>query len=299
MFREFLMFWTRETASNIGRNRLMSLLAITTATIGLFILGAFFLAFTNLQALVKNQTQKLDLVVFLKADITPKRRKEIYNAARVIQVRDLRFASKEQVLREAARKNPDIPIADFAGKFNPYNDELRILLKDEYMQDVLKLEDYLAALPGVLSTHSERGPIQKLLALQRFLAIAGSVSLLVLGMAILLIIHNAIRLTVFARRREIRIMEMVGATSWFIRIPFLLEGVLYGVAGATLAALVLAPLYMALARVPWPLLRELLPLLGTNLIWNCAALMLLAGLFFGLIGSWLSLTRSIGKSAHV
>jgi cell division protein FtsX len=59
MLREFLMFWTRETVSNIGRNRLMSLLAITTATIGLFILGTFFLAISNLQALVKNQTQKL------------------------------------------------------------------------------------------------------------------------------------------------------------------------------------------------------------------------------------------------
>jgi cell division transport system permease protein len=299
MFREFLMFWTRETASNIGRNRLMSLLAITTATIGLFILGAFFLAFTNLQTLVKNQTQKLDLVVFLKADIAPERRKEIYNAARVRQVRDLRFVSKDQVLREQARKNPDIPMADFSGQFNPYNDELRIQLKDEYMQDILKLEDYLASLPGVLSTHSERGPIQKLLAFRRFLAIAGSVSLLILGMAILLIIHNAIRLTVFARRREIRIMELVGATSWFIRVPFLLEGILYGVSGAALAALVLTPLYLALARIPWALVQELLPLSSSALLLNCTGLMLLAGLFFGLIGSWLSLSRSIGKSAHM
>ncbi len=293
-----LMFWLRETASNIGRNRLMSLLAVTTATIGLFLLGAFFLAFINLQALVKNQTQKLDLVVFLKADISPQRRKQIYDAARVKQVADLQFMSKAQVLREAVRRDPDIPLADFEGKYNPYSDELRINLKEEYLNDIFKLEDYLGGLPGVLKTRSDREPIRKLLAFKSFATIAGVVSLVILGMAILLIIHNAIRLTIFARRREIQIMELVGATNWFIRVPFLLEGVLYGLLGAILASLVLSPLFLALVRMPWPLLHDLLPLAQSNVLWSCVALMLGAGLLFGLLGSWFSLARSIGKTAH-
>ncbi|HEX8235528.1 MAG TPA: permease-like cell division protein FtsX [Abditibacteriaceae bacterium] len=303
MLREFLMFWTRETVSNIGRNRLMSLLAITTATIGLFILGTFFLAISNLQALVKTQTQKIDLVVFLKADVTPKRRKEIFNGARVPQVADLQFVSKDQVLKEWNKSDPDIPMEDFRGRYNPFNDELRIKLKDEYMQDIFKLEDYLGSLQGVVKTTrdraQERAPVERLLAFRRFLAIAGTVAIIVLGMAILLIIHNAIRLTVFARRREIRIMELVGATSWFIRIPFLLEGILYGVAGAALAAAILSPLYVTLTRIPWPLVQELLPLGAGSLLWNCSALMILAGLCFGFIGSWFSLSRSIGKAASL
>jgi cell division transport system permease protein len=303
MLREFLMFWTRETGSNIGRNRLMSLLAITTATIGLFILGSFYLAISNLQALVKNQTQKIDIVVFLKADVTPKRRKEIYDAARVRQVKDLQFVSKEQVLKEWNKSDPDIPMEDFKGRYNPFNDELRIKMKDEHMQDIFKLEDYLGGLKGVVETSrehaKEREPVERLLAFRRFLAIAGTVAIIVLGMAILLIIHNAIRLTVFARRREIRIMELVGATSWFIRIPFLLEGIMYGVAGAALAAGILSPLYVALTRIPWPLVQELVPLGPGNLLWNCSGLMILAGLCFGFIGSWFSLARSIGKASSL
>lgn len=291
---EFLMFWLRETTFNISRNRLMSVLAITTVTVGLLILGAFFLTLSNLQALAKNETQKIDLVVLFKADVTPKRRREIYEAARVPQVRDLRLVSKAQVLKEWKREDPDIPLADLGGDYNPFSDELRIKFKDEYMHDFFKLEDYLGKLPGVLATRSEREPVRRLLAIRRFLAIAGFISLLVLGMVILLIIHNAIRLTIFARRREISIMELVGATPWFIRIPFLMEGVVYGLVGSAIAAAVLSPLYSVVSQAP--LVRVLLPLSGGAILWNCAALMIATGLAFGLLGSWFSLSRSIGKT---
>ncbi len=91
MLLEFLMFWSRETVSNIGRNRLVSLLAISTVTIGLFILGAFYLTLANLRATLRNQTQKLDLVVILDKQVTPQRRKEIYEAVHIPQVADLQF----------------------------------------------------------------------------------------------------------------------------------------------------------------------------------------------------------------
>jgi cell division transport system permease protein len=304
MFREFLMFWMRETSSNIARNRVMSLLAVSTATVGLFILGAFFLAFINLQAVVGKQTQKLDIVVFLKKDISDKRRKEIYNAARVQQVADLQFVSRSQVLKEQATKNPDIPMNDFQGEFNPYDDELRIKLKPEYLDDMLKLQSYLNSIDGVIPIEqsriqTERAPVERLLALRRFVAIAGVAALLMLGMAILLIIHNAIRLTVFSRRREMRIMELVGATSWFIRIPFLMEGLFYGLAGAVLASVILMPIYSALTRVQWPLIQELLPLPAALLLRDCAGLMLLTGLLFGIVGSWLSLTKATGRGEKI
>src|SRR5215210_6207056 len=125
MSLEYMMFWTRETVSNIGRNRLMSLLAITTVTVGLFILGAFFLVLANLRAAVAKETHKLDIVVFLKADVTPERRKQIYEATRISQVKDLQIVPKAQVLKEVQRKWPDIPMADFADD-NPLSDEIRI-----------------------------------------------------------------------------------------------------------------------------------------------------------------------------
>ncbi len=75
MLLEYLMFWARETLSNVRRNPLMSLLAISTVTVGLFILGAFYLALGNLRGAVKSETQKLDMAVILDRDISAKRRK--------------------------------------------------------------------------------------------------------------------------------------------------------------------------------------------------------------------------------
>jgi cell division transport system permease protein len=300
---EFLSFWLRETISNISRNRLMSLVAITTTTVGLFILGTFFLTLANLRAAVDRETTKLDIVLFLKADLTPERRKAIYEGARIPQAQDVQFVSKEQALKEMQKKWPDIPMADFKND-NPLSDEIRIKLKKENLSEILAVQNYLATIDGVIKSRRDDEPVKNLLRISSFLAIAGVICLLVLGMGILLIIHNAIRLTIFARRREIRIMELVGATAWFIRIPFLLEGTLYGLAGATVAATILGVLWIAIARTSSELVRMLAPLSAggfgaTSIWWQCTAIMLLAGLLFGLIGSWASLSRSLGKAAHI
>jgi cell division transport system permease protein len=274
----------------------MSLLAITTVTVGLFILGAFFLVLANVQAAVAKETHKLDIVVFLKADITPERRRQIYEATRISQVKDLQIVPKAQVLKEVQRKWPDIPMADFA-EDNPLNDEIRIKLKNP--EEIFAVQKYLNGIEGVLKTRRDDEPVRQLLAVNRFLMVAGFASLVILGMACLLIIHNAIRLTIFARRREIRIMELVGATAWFIRVPFLLEGIIYGIAGAAVAATVLGAVWMAAVRTSSPLVGLLLPLANSGVLQQCLALMLGAGLLFGLLGSWASLSRSLGKAMHV
>ncbi|HVF09991.1 MAG TPA: permease-like cell division protein FtsX [Abditibacteriaceae bacterium] len=293
---EFFSFWTRETVSNIRRNRLMSLLAISTVTLGLFILGVFYLTLNNLQALLDSQTQKLDLTLVLERDITPQRRKQIYEAARIPQVADLQFASRSQVLKQWQKEMPDIPIADFRNN-NPFGDELRIRLKDP--NTLIAVSKYLNSIKGVQKTREELGPARKLLAINWFIRVAGVVTLCMLGMAILMIIHNSIRLTVFARRREIRIMELVGATPWFIRIPFLLEGIIYGIAGAGFAAAVLSALFLAIRRLDVEIVRALWLLRDSSVLVACVAWIAVAGLGFGFIGSWLSLSRSIGKAAHI
>jgi cell division transport system permease protein len=298
MALEFLMFWLRETLSNIRRNKVMSLLAISTVTIGLFILGAFYLSWWNLSTAVKAETGKLDLAVILKRDIGDKRRREIYEAARIPQVAKVDVVLQHQVLAEFQREMPQIPMSDFAdSKYNPFGDELRIKLKDPHT--FFEVRNYFNTFKGkgVVATRSaeENEAVRALLGINRFLTVAGIAALGILGLAILLIIHNAIRLTIYARRKEIRIMELVGATPWFIRVPFLLEGLLYGLMGAVVAALILSPLYTAATRALSPWAQQLLPRdSGAQLI-PCIGMMLIAGLLFGAIGSWFSLARSLDK----
>jgi len=300
---EFLSFWARETLSNIRRNRLMSLLAVSTVAVGLFILGMFYIAVLNLQTVARKQTQKLDIVVVLDRNVTPQRRREIYNAARIPQVADLQIVLKAQVLREQAKRNPDLPIDDLLkNNLNPLGDELRIKLKPEHVDEILKVTAYLESIKGVQKIRRDDEPVKILLAINKFLFVAGAVALLGLGVAIMLIIHNAIRLTVFARRREIQIMELVGATSGFIRVPFLMEGVLYGLVGAVVATLLLAAAYTTVlgssSGAPVKILPLLMPLGPVEVLWPCALVLVLAGLIFGLLGSWISLNRSIGQAEN-
>jgi len=295
---EIFGFWARETMSNIRRNRLMSLVAVSTVTIGLFVLGAFYLAWGSVQSTVSEQTKKLDLVAILERDVSPKRRKEIATAARIPQVAGLNFVSRNQALRTMAKEQGDFPITDLL-KDNPLGDELHIKLKNP--EDIFKVRNYLSSLKGVqkIRSQGEDKVVNTLLSISKFVKVAGSVAFFVLGLGILLIIHNAIRLTIFARRREIRIMELVGATSWFIRIPFLLEGLVYGLMGAVYAGIALFLIYSMAVRSGAPIIKLLLPAAPMLLLWQCLGLLGLCGLLFGMAGSWLSLSRSLGKTAHL
>lgn len=288
---EFLQFWTRETFANIRRNRLMSLLAISTVTVALFILGAFYLSISNLRAAVAGQAQKLDLVVILDRGLKPARRDAIVAGARISQVAKVDLVTAAQALQRYKKDYPDLPLEDFAND-NPLGDELRVRLKNP--EDFFKVRAYLGSIPGVSAVQDAGADLaaQKLLDFNRFLTTAALVSLLVLGLAILLIIHNAIRLTVYARRREIRIMQLVGATSGFIRVPFLLEGLFYGLSGALLAAIGLGVIYRAATGNAAPLVKSLLPLAPGEILGPCVALMVMAGLVFGVLGAYLSFSHS-------
>ncbi len=295
---EFIAFWLRETLRNIARNRLMSLLATSTVAIGLFILGGFYLSLANVRAMVNNQTQKLEIRVIFEPNISVKRRKEIYDACRIAQVADLEFVAKGQALREMHRDMPGIPINDLLGGENPLGDELRIRVKDP--ATIPAVRAYINTLKGkgVAETLSEVDFVNKLLQINRMLTLLGSVALVVLGLGILAIIYNTIRLTVYARRREIRIMELVGATRGFIRVPFVLEGILLGLAGSILAAVLLASFYTAAESMIPDSLRLLFPIAKVDVMRRCATGLVLSGLVFGFVGSIFSLERSISKVAQ-
>jgi cell division transport system permease protein len=296
MSSEVLGFWTRETISNVRRNRLMSVLAVSTVTVGLFVLGAFYLAWGSLQGKVAQQARQLDLVVILDRDVTEARRKEIYEAARIPQVAKLTFVSKSQALKQLGKEITDLPLDDLQ-KDNPLGDELHLKLKNP--NDILKVKGYLTSIKGVQKLRTsdvETRVVQQLLAVNRFVKVAGLVAFIVLGFGILLIIYNTIRLTIFARRREIRIMELVGATSAFIRVPFLMEGLIYGLTGAVYAGIVLVLLFGAVMRADTPLVTLLLPASPGVLLWKCLLWTVVAGVMFGLVGSWLSLSRSLNRS---
>ena len=146
-------------------------------------------------------------------------------------------------------------------------------------------------MPGVEAAKYGQDVVENLFAITRLMRIFGVALMLLLAGATLFIISNTIRLTVFARRKEIAIMKYVGATDWFIRWPFLLEGIVLGCVGGIIAALVLRSFYAAMAAKIYDTLA-FFPLMPQYPFMNYVAIaIILSGMAIGAIGSTISLKR--------
>ena len=149
----------------------------------------------------------------------------------------------------------------------------------------------IAAMQGVEEAKYGQDVVEHLFDITRLMRIFGFVLMGLLGGATLFIISNTIRLTVFARRKEIAIMKYVGATDWFIRWPFLLEGIVLGCIGGFIAAVALRSFYAAMAAKIYSTLA-FFPLMPQYPFMNYVTLaILLAGIVIGAIGSVISLKR--------
>lgn len=294
---EILQFWIREALSNLWRNRFMSALAISTVTLSLFVLGALAISLANLRSVVGTQANQLELTVLLDKDTTPQRRNQIFRAVHSMpQVKGVKWVPASEVLQSYGREY-DVDVADWQAN-NPVRDELLLQLNDP--NEFFAVRKYLSTVAGIelLENQNIEAATQKLLGINRFLSVTASIALGVLGLAILLIINNSIRLTLYMRRREVRLMQLVGATVGYVRAPFLLEGMLYGIVGAIVASSALLLTYSAVRGAQMAVIQDLLPLSPTQVLAPCLLGLLLAGCLFGLLGSWLSFRQSRERIAE-
>ncbi len=286
-----------ETSANIRRNGLMTAAAVTNAAACLFVLGAFALALWNLHSMTEQLSHESRIRIFLLKDV-PIEEAQALESEVVTRFGDMIeervLIPREQVLEEFILKFPSIPNAGLGEENNPFPHELQLKLKDP--EEWREVTEFARADGRVDEVRSGReSGLEPLLKLRRMTRIGGIILVAFLGFATLLTISNTIRLTIYARRREIGIMQLVGATSRFIRFPFLLEGVFHGTLGALLGGAALLGGYTSL--VSW--VAETIPAFERWLIYSVDQLGILfgglvaAGLLFGLIGSWMSVSRHL------
>jgi cell division transport system permease protein len=147
-------------------------------------------------------------------------------------VAEVEFIPKEQAL---AKLEESIGADKLEGlDFNPLPDAFRVKVSDPQL--VPRLAGEITGLRGVEQVRYGQGLVEKLLAVTRGIRIAGWVTMVVLGCAAIFLISTTIRVSVFSRRHEIGIMKLLGATNWFIRFPFLLEGLFLGLGGGLIAS---------------------------------------------------------------
>lgn len=287
---EFLLHEGWEAAV---RNGLVTLAAISNVAVALLILGGLVLAGVNLEHMAALQTEKAVIIVELANDADKNAVDQaLWDDPRV---EDVRFVDKKGAFTQMMKKlGLDILEEDpeLLG-LNVLPDSFHVKTNDP--QDIPAVAQQIEGIEGVAMVHWAEQVTDKLLTLARGIRISSIVMGIVMGVAMLMVISTTIRLTIYARRQEIRIMQLVGATSWFIRVPFLIEGVLDGLAGGALAAAILLPMYSYCEQYVAQNLQFVDLVYSTQALVLFAVALVLCGVLFGAAGSLMSLHRYLRR----
>jgi len=294
-------YFVRESVVSFRRNWVMSLGAVITIYLSLLLVGASVGSSVVVNNIVESVEEKVSVRIFLKDGAVPEDVEALQSALLADErVKTVTYTSKEQALEEFKKTMEDSPEIIDQLTVNPLPASLDVDLEDPRdVMDVVATIKANPAFPNVADKPEDpeaslkygQQIVNQLFTFTRILRTIGVVFIGMLAIISLIFINNSIRLAIYARRKEIGIMRLVGASNWFIRTPFLLEGVIQSLIGAFLAlgTLGLVQLYLV------PIVREQLPFLpfsisGTTSV-QISLILVFAGIIIGVIGSGLALRR--------
>jgi cell division transport system permease protein len=281
-----LRFFLGEVLTNFTRNAGMQFTAIGTVAVTIVLLGAFLYVRETVATFGTGVLSQIEIAVFLKDDVDDAKAKDL--AAKLTA--DPRVASVVYIpRRDGLRRLKDVLGSDFDTSLltaNPLPNAFHVRVRDaDLVPAVARSIDHD---PRVAKTDYAADTVQKLLKAATVLGRIGLALIILLSLSAAIVIANTIRLTVFARRREIAIMQLVGATNMYIRLPFIAEGMLAGVLGAAVAIAVLA--LAAYQVVPKVAATLSFVTFHVNALALCLEL-LAVGAAVGLVASWFSVGR--------
>lgn len=284
-------YFVKETYKSIRRNGFMSFASISTVAVSLLVLGMFLMIFLNTNNLAQYLESQVQVSVYMQDSATAKELASVKDKlAKMPGVVKVTQVSKQQALERFKKRLGDQQqLLNSLGKENPFPNSFEIQVDSP--ERIKVLTPQIGQLPKVETAKFGQEVVEHLFQLTKILRFGGIILVVFLAMATLFIISNTIRLTVFARRKEVIIMKYVGATDWFIRWPFLLEGMTLGFCGAVVASLFINSIYSGLLERIHATLA-FLPLLPTYpLLLYVDVFLLVAGTGIGALGSYISLRK--------
>lgn len=284
-------FFLGEVLRNFTRNASMQATAIGTVAITIVMLGIFLFARGELAGVGAQLLDQIEISAYFSSGATPSQivavRRLVAADARVASVE---FVPKKQGLAEL-RDRTKGAIDTSTLTENPLPDKLRVRVR--VPDEVPAVAASIGRLTGVENVVYGQTIVARLLQLGDVMRRAGIAVIAIFLFVAGVIISNTIRLTVYARRREIAIMQLVGATNTYIRMPFICEGLLDGLIGTLLAVAVLAAARAAL----WPKMLEALPWIGFSTapiaLGTIVGELFLVGAAIGVVASWISVGRHL------
>jgi cell division transport system permease protein len=284
----FVAFSLRRAWQGFWRNALMSLAATATMVLMLILLAGFWIIQTGLLSALDFTESKVEVQANIKLEATPSTITALGERIQAMpEVTSVSFISREDALArfQQSMKNQGREDLSRFLDTNPFPASYEIKLKDpSYAATVA---DALRQDPAIKNVLDTKETAQNVKTVTDIMRTAGTVILLVIGVIVLFIIVNTIRLAVVARSEEIEIMRLVGASDAFIRWPFVFEGAMVGLFGAAITLILLYVLSDPIGGFMVGFFR-VLPLNFGSLARDLIVLVSTAGLGLGVLGSWLS-----------
>ena len=290
-------FFLREALRSMSRNAVPSFAAMASVLVTVLVLGVFIPVVQATTGAANDVRSRVLVNVYLKTDAKPGDVTRVRNLldTKVAHVGSVQYVSKTEALREQKERYPEA--YDLLGS-NPLPDTFRIT--PDKPDNALKLKAALTPVapgggtttidPSIDSVKNSKDDTQKILVATRVVKLTTGLLAVLLVVASVLLVSNTIRLSLFSRRREVEVMKLVGATDWFIRWPFVIEGIVLGALGGLLAILLLLIGKIALLD---PLIDQfaLLAAPKTIHLGFLVAILLAASIAVSAAGSGLSLRR--------
>ncbi|SHJ15783.1 cell division protein FtsX [Clostridium amylolyticum] len=287
-----IKYFIQDAFRSLWRNRTISLASIATVAATIFIFGVFMLTGLNIGKGVKDVESNVEIRVYINEDISINDKNALESQLKAEPgVKDVVFESKEQAFENFKKSLKDKAslLSGYDVKSNPMPISFIVKLKDpKYAEEIAA--KYEKA-PGVDEIGKDQELINQISSFANGVKWVGVAIFIVLIAVSLFLIANTIKITVFSRRREVGIMKFVGATDWFIRWPFVIEGMVIGIIGAVISTVVLyfAYRYVFMNVSASMLIAQLLPpsYVYTTMLWE----FMLSGILIGTVGSIVSLRK--------
>ncbi len=293
-----LFYNIKQAILQIGRNKGMALASIFAITAMMLILGMFFVIVVNVNLFTEMVKQDYDTVeVYLMDSTDTKQAQTIMDTLENINgVNKVQYRTREQALKILKERWGESGyLLDSLGD-NPLPNS--VLVKVDNLSAANRVNSAAGKIAGVESTKYYKETVDKLTKVTNFMAIAAMVIMLFLIIVSIVVVANTIRLTVFARAREISIMKYVGATNWFVRGPFLVEGIIIGAVSSLIAAGVT---YLFYGRIVDAIGVKVMTILSSPLVpagylaSNLVIIFLALGVGIGSTGSIISMRKFLDK----
>lgn len=292
MFRN-LKYYIKSASSSFVRNGIMTIASFITVTCCLFLFGVFLLFTTNMNYISEQIEAQCEIIARININVDDERQQAIFNQILSIEnVADAELETKAQAFNNFKKKlGEDADVMEGLDKEDFLRSSIKITLKD--IRETNKTIAFVSIIDGVDEVENHQDIVGKVVKFTSAVKSGSAIAMLVLLLIAVFIIQNTIKLSVYAREKEIHIMKFVGATDQFIRMPFVIEGIMIGFLGFIVSFVVIALGYNAAIGSVASLINLFEFVSLQQCIVQLAVSMAAFGVLMGAAGSGMSLKRHL------